>query len=106
MGWEDGQSQAEEARWLQVTQKWSPDYEAHLKQVVNSQQSSCRDCPLCPASSLVHPFDYIQQETLNILELKTSVMVTTRTKACAFFRDELKCTRQNDSRRVFTWREM
>ncbi|GFW88458.1 hypothetical protein TNCV_3552281 [Trichonephila clavipes] len=43
----------------------------------NSLQSSCRDWPLSPASSLVHPFDSILQEGQVTVELKKSAVDTT-----------------------------
>ncbi|GFX20035.1 hypothetical protein TNCV_1435951 [Trichonephila clavipes] len=75
---EAGQSQVEVAWLLQVVRKWSPG--CGINQAcswplcgvwkknfqVNALQPTCRDCPLCPASSLVYPFDYIQQERQNI----------------------------------------
>ncbi|GFX12795.1 hypothetical protein TNCV_3437691 [Trichonephila clavipes] len=123
-----GQSQVEEARWLQVARKWSPGYGISSKQVVlsagrstkvatehrhlysikqnfhaNILQPPCRDWPLCLVSSLGIPFDAIQQERLNILEMKKLVMNTTR-RGHVLFSDESKCTRQSDSSQVFTWR--
>ncbi|GFV78185.1 hypothetical protein TNCV_1036531 [Trichonephila clavipes] len=46
-----------------------------------------------------------EQERLDIVELKTSVVETTRMGGF-LFRDDSKCTKQSDSRRVFTWREI
>ncbi|GFV37407.1 hypothetical protein TNCV_3956541 [Trichonephila clavipes] len=62
-----------------------------------SLQSSCRDCPLCPVSSLVHLFDYIQQERINIELLKTPVVGT--------FFSVMSQNEQSYSCQVFNWRE-
>ncbi|GFW20209.1 hypothetical protein TNCV_1855331 [Trichonephila clavipes] len=43
-------------------------------------------------------------KTPDVVELKTSVMDTTR-RGNALFRDESKCSKLSDSRRVFPWRE-
>ncbi|GFV20311.1 hypothetical protein TNCV_4140741 [Trichonephila clavipes] len=69
-----------------------------------SLQSSCRDWPLRPASSPVHPFNCMQQKRLDFVKLKTFVVDTTIIGAYSFS-NESKCTRQDDSRRVKAWRE-
>ncbi|GFS99594.1 hypothetical protein TNCV_167221 [Trichonephila clavipes] len=59
LGWravrrlEGGQSQAEVARWLQVTQKWSPGYGINSKQIVLSPRRSPKSIDVCTGSLLV-----------------------------------------------------
>ncbi|GFX31335.1 hypothetical protein TNCV_2061531 [Trichonephila clavipes] len=68
----------------------------------NSLQPSFRDWPLHPTSILERPFDCIQQERPDIVELKTAVVDTIREGGS--FSGNSK-TFQSDSRRVFTWRK-
>ncbi|GFU71132.1 integrase catalytic domain-containing protein [Trichonephila clavipes] len=118
---EVGPFQAEGARLLQVARMWSPGCEINSKPVVLSPGRWTRTSQLAldlgamsgrqtlhrlrPMSSLVCPFDYILQEGPVIEELKKSVADTTIIDTCSFFSDELKCSKQRDSRRIFMWRE-
>ncbi|GFV28485.1 transposable element Tcb1 transposase [Trichonephila clavipes] len=84
--------------------KWIARWIAGLKlaslkrSLARSLQVTRKDWPSRPATSLVRPFDSIQQERPDIVELKTSVVDTTRMGKGVLSRDELKCTRQSDSR--------
>ncbi|GFU57238.1 hypothetical protein TNCV_3634281 [Trichonephila clavipes] len=72
--------------------------------MANSLQSSCRDCLLRPASSLVRPFAASNSKDRIFVEMKTSVMDATK-MGRVLFSEESKYPRQRDSRRVFIWRE-
>ncbi|GFW88626.1 transposable element Tcb2 transposase [Trichonephila clavipes] len=75
-----------------------------MEEFSGKQPTAILHRPLSIASSLEYPFDCIQLERHVIVELKTSVVDTTGLGR-VLFSDELKWTRQNDSCRVFTWRE-
>ncbi|GFX71708.1 hypothetical protein TNCV_4131541 [Trichonephila clavipes] len=52
--------------------------------ISKQSRQTCRDSPLHPKSSLLRLFDCIQQERLDILQLKTPVVEITKLEACSF----------------------